>query len=482
MSNGLNLLTRLESTDIEWLLAHGTERQTIANTILIEEGVVPENLIFVLEGLVEVRVAALPRASAVKLGPGELLGEMGFLENRPASASVIVAENSLLLEVPVTALRAALEQQPAFAARLYHAFAVTAAQRLRHREERVGKWLSEGPTRSTSASDAWPKVENLLDQFKQALQAADARAVKNQGHVDDADATAIRRDFALFVIALNDLIGDASGLHEAVREEIGSRVQRDVLPWLLLTTTAERLYAKPRGYAGDFLSIDWIYNNKAAGTGRLGALLDRCFLDEPAAQAVRNRRGLLAREITAAAAATPSRPVRVTSMACGPARELFDVIETLEDPSQLEATLIDIDREALEQVRQEVARRGLEKQFRLHHGNLVYLSMGRQKLDLPPQDLMYSIGLIDYFNDKFVTRLMDFAHSSLREGGQVVLGNFHTTNTDKALMDHILDWRLIHRSEDDMHRLSGDSAFRSPCSKLQLEEAGVNLFASSTKA
>ena len=67
---------------------------------------------------------------------------------------------------------------------------------------------------------------------------------------------------------MNELIGDECGLPASVREEIGARIQRDVLPFLLLTKTAERLYAKPRGYAGDFLSIEWIYLDQADGAGR----------------------------------------------------------------------------------------------------------------------------------------------------------------------------------------------------------------------
>jgi hypothetical protein len=40
-----------------------------------------------------------------------------------------------------------------------------------------------------------------------------------------------------------------------------------------------------------------------------------------------------------------------------------------------------------------------------------------------------------------------------------------------------LDWRLIHRTEDDMTRLFQASAFASPCSNIRFEEQGINLFA-----
>ena len=117
----------------------------------------------------------------------------------------------------------------------------------------------------------------------------------------------------------------------------------------------------------------------------------------------------------------------------------------------------------------------------MHNGNLVYLAMGRQKLELPPQDLVYSIGLIDYFNDKFVAKLMDYGHRLLKPGGRLILGNFHPDNPTKALMDHVLEWRLIHRTEEDMDRLYEASAFQRPCSNVYYEEERVNLFAECVK-
>jgi len=78
--------------------------------------------------------------------------------------------------------------------------------------------------------------------------------------------------------------------------------------------------------------------------------------------------------------------------------------------------------------------------------------------------------------------LLDWVHDRLRPGGRVILGNFHTSNPSKALMDYVLDWRLIHRSEDDMHRLFQSSKFGRGCTNIRFEPAGVNLFAECVKA
>src|SRR5262249_19833221 len=155
-------------------------------------------------------------------------------------------------------------------------------------------------------------------------------------------------------------------------QEIGARVQRELLPYMMLAKNGERWYRKPRGYAGDFLSIEWIYENHPDGAGRLGRTLDRCFLDMFAARAVSNRRALLAEEIGATLADQRGTPARVLSMACGPAREIFDVFERLSDPKLLFATLIDIDFEALAFVANIRDKRGLKRFIQLENGNLVY--------------------------------------------------------------------------------------------------------------
>ena len=94
---------------------------------------------------------------------------------------------------------------------------------------------------------------------------------------------------------------------------------------------------------------------------------------------------------------------------------------------------------------------------------------------------MHSIGLIDYFNDKFVVNLMNYGHRLLKPGGRMILGNFHPDNSSKALMDHVLDWRRIHRTEDDMDRLYAQSPFGRPTTRILFEVQRINLFAECVK-
>ena len=66
-------------------------------------------------------------------------------------------------------------------------------------------------------------------------------------------------------------------------------------------------------------------------------------------------------------------------------------------------------------------------------------------------------------------------------GGKILLGNMHPANPAKEFMDSVLEWELIHRSEEDMNRLFQQSPFRRPCTRLVFEEVGIDLFAECVK-
>jgi CRP-like cAMP-binding protein len=478
MREALELLSELTPEDLDWLFAAGHERQVIANTQIIVEGQHLDALYFVLQGLLGIRSEALGDATLTHLGPGEILGEMSLLEEKPASATVLAVENSLLLVLPVDVLQRRLNEHPQLAARFYHALGRIVSGRLRDNMGTLGRMLRDRSAVEELASSQWGEMSVLIEHLKAVVQKADQAALKQKGRIPGLLAEEIQSGLLSFAEVMNVTIGDAAPAHESVKVEIGQRIKRELLPYVLLTRTAERTYAKPRGYAGDFASIDQIYQNEPFGSGRVGPLLDQVFLSLPACEAVRNRRHLLVEEIELAIAEKGDRsPARITSLACGPAAEVFDVYRQLPDPSVLVTTLVDIDLQALAFLDDRISEGGLQGQMHPVIGNLVYLATGRSKLNLPPQDLIYSIGLIDYFNDKFVVALLNYVHSNLRPGGKVILGNFHPRNPTRAFMDHILDWRLIHRTEDDMNRLFLASAFGSPCSKIRFEALGINLFA-----
>ena len=137
MRKVLYILSRLADTDIEWLAAVGQRREVMPGTILVQEGAPEAALIFVLDG--EVLVSAAGVGEVARLGVGEILGEMSFVDRSPTSATVSALIPTQILAIEPDVMRRHLEADPAFAARFYHAVSMYLAVRLRATTRRLGR-------------------------------------------------------------------------------------------------------------------------------------------------------------------------------------------------------------------------------------------------------------------------------------------------------------------------------------------------------
>jgi extracellular factor (EF) 3-hydroxypalmitic acid methyl ester biosynthesis protein len=472
----MNLLyEHLTSPVIDWIAMASEERRVNRGENLLVEGERIDTLYLPLEGVFEVMMWGDRKLGVA--GPGDLVGESALVDDVPSSTSVVAAEPSLVLTLPVQKLRAAMAEGSVAAAEVYRLIAAILAEKLRMTQLRL--YATE--TALEGSLPLHPEARRMgeaITTFRTTMLDLDKEAMKH-GELPEESFQKFFAKAIQFMEYTHRILGPGSPLPEPVREQMGYRLHQELLPYVLSTETADRFYSKPRGYAGDYLAIDGLYRNEPGGKGRLGPVVDRMFLQTPPAVAVRNRRKLLADEIVRTVQESKAHPVNVLCLASGPASEIFDAFSRIEEKNRLHVTLLDIDIQALAYVDGLRRKRRLTGQITLRNENLIALILGRVKLELPPQDLVYSIGLIDYLNDKLVEKTLNYAHSVLAPGGRVILGNFHPRNPAKEFMDYVFDWKLIHRSEDDMHRLFRRSAFSMPCSRVLFEEGGIYLFAES---
>jgi CRP-like cAMP-binding protein/SAM-dependent methyltransferase len=466
----LDIFQQLRQEDTHWLLATAELETVQAGSILVREDDPSETIFFIADGLFEVYVfGGAGRRRVGQLGPGEIIGEISWLDRKPISATVRAVETSSVIALPIAALEQKLAADPGFAARLFRSIATLAAERLRTTtaQVRIAEHGAQGSTPATSSPEAG--VLGKIAALKQLVATEEAGG----GPVSDQSAAQIRAAFA----AVEQATGPAS-LQNA--DKLADRLQAELVPLIRLSAVGERCFAQPRGYPGDFQTIDMIYADKPTGTGRVGPVIDSCVLSLAAAKAIRARRRAMAAEIQKSYAAT-AKELYVACLACGPAAEVFDAFDKSADKSRLQVACIDTDREALSHVAARAQAEKLGDQLQNHHGNLIYFAAGRQELDLAPQDLVYSLNLTDYFSDEAAITLINWIHAKLRPGGRAILGNFHPKNLSRGLMDNVLDWRLTHRDEAAMNQLFRSSKFAKPCLLITPDAEGAYLLAECVK-
>ncbi|MBS1855883.1 MAG: class I SAM-dependent methyltransferase [Acidobacteria bacterium] len=207
-----------------------------------------------------------------------------------------------------------------------------------------------------------------------------------------------------------------------------------------------RAFAKPRGYAGDAVLLDFIYHHPAnrawvATAPPRGRAALGFSTNTPAPRAVRNRAWLLANEIDAVCARAPR--AAILSMACGHLREARDSC-ALEAGAFGRFVALDQDVESLEVVRRDAGPLGVEA---MEGSVKTVIARGPR---LGSFDFIYAAGLFDYLNDRVAARLLCTLAGMLKRGGKLWVANFLPGIVDRGFMESFMDWWLIYRTPRQM--------------------------------
>jgi hypothetical protein len=316
--------------------------------------------------------------------------------------------------------------------------------------------------------------------------AGKAEALENylreiEPRIDKMSDAELMDEFPKFTRLLQAFLDDISNQHpdlQAAREVLKDKLKHlahlvDESPFM------SRCLRKPLGYAGDYQMMNYIYDNEVFDAPtNMGKLLNYFLFSLPATNAVRNRAKII-RGIVQATFWQKSR-LAVASIACGPAREVAATLEPLTDRAE-EAkiiwTLLDQDKEALDS-----ARRNLPKHILLEPNliNAGVRNLLKNEVRIGPQDIIYSLGLFDYLEDKVAISLIKLLFGELNPGGLMLIGNFDQSNPVRAFMEGVLEWYLIHRTEEEMLALAKAGAPEGRHFVIA-EPAGVNLLLVTTK-
>jgi CRP/FNR family transcriptional regulator, cyclic AMP receptor protein len=134
----LYLLAVLNDSDVDWLMSNGKRRDFEEGSVVINAGAPVSDIFIVLDGELSVRPIDMSDQEIARLYPGEVIGELSFLDSRPPNANVVAVTHSGLIAVSRSALEAKLQRDTGFASRLYRALGIFLATRLRQTMSRLG--------------------------------------------------------------------------------------------------------------------------------------------------------------------------------------------------------------------------------------------------------------------------------------------------------------------------------------------------------
>lgn len=277
----------------------------------------------------------------------------------------------------------------------------------------------------------------------------------------------------------------AEQVAEDVRPAHRAYARRQLHPLVLCSPFVYRTFSKPLGYAGDYEMVNMILRDGHEGATMFAKLVNVCFLQNPPAQAHRNRIRVLQSRIAEETqrVAASGRRARILNLGCGPAREIQNFIA--QDPlsDHADFVLLDFNPQTLEFARQNLTdarskngrKTGLEFRERSIHDLLREAVRGANTQPDSKFDFVYCAGLFDYVSDRVCKLLIDTFYEATQPGGAVLLTNVNASRPFRHSMDYLLEWHLVYRDERHMTRLL---PVLKPAAQWQVDadETGVNLF------
>lgn len=283
--------------------------------------------------------------------------------------------------------------------------------------------------------------------------------------------------------------GHIRALEEATRgftreehERHGFYMRRMVWPYILASAFIRRTNLKPRGYAGDAEMMQMIYENRYEGRYLFNQLLHKHPIEQPTAQAVRNRRRLVpqvAREVMARFPRTGAHGFRLLSVACGPAWELRDLLLTAEDVTRFHCSLLDQDTEALALATAGLRRVEEARGVRVSAEEIVESVRTMLRIrDLGGRygrfHFVYSMGLFDYLTTPVARAVLARLWELVLPGGTLLVGNYHVGCTGRIYLDYWCDWSLYYRTEEAFLALA--DGLPGAKAELSFEETRAQMF------
>jgi SAM-dependent methyltransferase len=231
-----------------------------------------------------------------------------------------------------------------------------------------------------------------------------------------------------------------------------------------------RLQDWPRGYPGDFETVEYLCSGRSrVEADDVADLCEQFSLTRAIAQQHRNKVQHQAARIARTLAAHPGT-ARVFSFACGSCPDFRQLEERLHLIGEL--WLNDGDPAALE-----FSSRALSAvKYRSHYRPGNALKIARRAVQNHQQfDLVMAGGLFDYLPDKQAAYLIEQARHLLAPGGVFFFTNIAAGNPYRVLIEYFGDWFLIERSEEDIVNLCAAAGVYADDVRITRDETGLAL-------
>ena len=455
--------------------------------VILKEGRLSEAIYLLRKGVVRIERAATGKDVAIAfLEPGEVFGEISFLEGVPTTSGVIAQEDVEVCVFNHEELAGLLSTKPGLSDRFYQSLAHNLSSRLHQtsslvshlmRRVRIAPQYYGHRTGQVGQDEIPPELIGEIELFKHNLSNIEQSIRSREIGENEAQAQ-INKICNMLISTLREQIIQEPEIAGA----IGTFVFRETFPFFMLSSFLDRAFRRPGGYVSDSYITELLSQNEPEGDGYLGIYLDRWIRSRPTCLALKRRGGTVTETIKHLITNWKQKtPLPITSIASGSAPEILDLYFQVEPPN-VHVTCIDFNHQEISSAASLAHKWGFQDHLTFVQDNFFLMAEGYSQIDIPPQQMIYSISMGNCLRDREFIRILDWIYDRLLPGGIIILGNLHAANPDRVLLEHILEWHSVYRCADELESLFSRSKFRSLPLMIQSDEYGVELYVVCKKA
>ena len=210
--------------------------------------------------------------------------------------------------------------------------------------------------------------------------------------------------------------------------------------------------------ATSWRALDIVYNVRFEKPKNFSERIFNLWHGMDNAQAVRNRRKIVAEEIGNAierAQTQGIKKVKIMSVAAGSAQSVLEAVGKV--PQNVEKVLlVDLDPAAIEHSKNLAQQRGVAAKF---EGVAAHFKEYGTHADRFQPHVVEVMGLLDYLPEPVAVAFFREIKKRLPKGGTLLTCNI-APNREQGFLQHVINWgNMIYRSKEDLRKILEDAGF-----------------------
>ncbi|MBI5208288.1 MAG: class I SAM-dependent methyltransferase [Candidatus Firestonebacteria bacterium] len=235
-----------------------------------------------------------------------------------------------------------------------------------------------------------------------------------------------------------------------IRKEIRKLFRFVISEYIFKSPIIKRSYKKPRGYPGDYLIFEMIYNYSLTPKG-IGYYLDLWVLEYELTKGMIYRKNRIKKMLKELIKNSKNK-LNIMNIGCGSSREIRELIsDTKIDFNNVTFTCVDQDEAALNFSKKSINKIKPDLNISFLKHEMLNIILNREKKISNMQDVIYSLGVADYFLKTTFENFIKFCYSLLKPKGILIIPLCSSHNPKLYIpLKWFCEWDFYSHKADDI--------------------------------